>query len=146
LKTDVGKAEEYARRYVEAHRDVGQGWYLLSAALDKRRDMEGEEIESAWNAVELGKGDVPHLHRRRLADALRDSGELAQAEDQYRLMLKGHECVNCWKAYATLLEKMGAARYADAIEAIKKAEGLSSSNKKEAENLSTWRLKLAEAK
>jgi Tfp pilus assembly protein PilF len=119
---DAGEAEIFARRLVEKYPENADFWFELSAVLSKTGKHQ-EEVQAAKKAVSLSK-DVPYQHRRRLAHALVKVKQLDQAKLCFELLLKDHECVRCWLAYAKLLIKLGPDRYGDAIKAIKKAESM----------------------
>jgi len=119
---DANEAELLARRLVERYPQNAGYWFELSKVLEKTGNHQ-EELEAARRAVSLNE-DVPYQHRRRLADALVKVNQLDEADSNYKLLLKDHECPACWFAYASLLSKLGADRYDDAVNALEKAESM----------------------
>lgn len=117
---DPNQAELYARHLIEKYPANADYWFELSRVLEKTGKHD-EEVVTARKCVSLSK-DVPYQHRRRLADALTNIKLFCEAEANYKLLLKDHECTACWAAYAKLL--MNLDRYGDAIKAIEKAESM----------------------
>lgn len=137
---DADKAEVFARRLVEKYPDKADYWFKLSTVLGKTGKGE-EEVETARKAVSLNE-EVPYQHRRRLADALKKVEKLDEAEQCYKLLLEEHQCARCWFAYAELLSRSGAERYAAAVAAIEKAESMNDGKLILRKNLSELRHKL----
>ncbi|MHC4124540.1 MAG: tetratricopeptide repeat protein, partial [Planctomycetota bacterium] len=119
---DPNQAELYAQHLIEKYPANADYWFELSDLLQETSKFE-EELAAARRAVSLNE-DVPYRHRRCLADALVHAKKLDEAEVNYRLLLKDHECARCWFAYAKLLMKLGQDRYEDTIRAIEKAESM----------------------
>ena len=116
-------------------------WFEFSRVLEKTGKHD-EEIETARKCVSLSK-DVPYQHRRRFADALKNTKLFFEAEANYKLLLEDHECAACWVAYARLLMKLD--RYGDAIKAIEKAESMNHGKIVPPESLVKLRSKLLES-
>ena len=117
---DPHQAEVYARQLVEKYPSNPDYWFTLSGAFEKT-GKHTEETEAARKAISLNE-EVPYQHRRRLADALTSAKLFCEADENFKLLLKDHECASCWVAYSRLLINLK--RYDDAIKAIDKAESM----------------------
>jgi ankyrin repeat protein/tetratricopeptide (TPR) repeat protein len=139
---DANEAQVFARRLVDNHPDNAEYWYELSGVLSKAGDRD-TAVAAARKAVSLSD-HVPHLHRRRLADALRDTADYGGAEDCYKLLLNEHECARCWFAYAQLLSRLGAERCEQTIEALNKVESMNQDELVKPESINELREKVRE--
>jgi tetratricopeptide (TPR) repeat protein len=118
-KKSPDKAEALARQLLEQSPENADHWWCLAGIL-RAQDKHEEAVEAARRAVDLDPNGPYHP---RLAACLAKSGQLDEAEQTYKQVLRDHpERAKYWYWYAGFLCDYFPDRLEEARQALEKAE------------------------
>jgi tetratricopeptide (TPR) repeat protein len=122
VMADPNAAELLGKKLTERWPQNAGFCFEYSRAL-RAKNKRKEELPIIQNAVKLSK-TVSYQYQRYLADSLTANKRYEEAERAYKKLLKTHECEHCWRAYISLLLKMGPDKAQQVKKAFAKAKSL----------------------